>query len=42
MMVQESSITIQDMIWRIEINQKNFDFEKGFSCSDKYHSGHTK
>ena len=28
MMVQESSITIQDMIWRMEINQRNFDFEK--------------
>lgn len=42
MMVQESSITIQDMIWRIEINQRNCAFEKGFSCSYKYHSGHTK
>jgi len=42
MMVQESSITIQDIIWRIEINQRNFEFEKGFSCSYKYLSGHTK
>jgi len=31
-------------IWfgRIEINQRNFYFEKGFSCSYKEHSGHTK
>jgi len=42
MMVQESSITIQDMIWRIEINQSNFVFEKCFSYFYKYHSGHTK
>jgi hypothetical protein len=42
MMVQESSITIQDIIWRIEINQRNFDFEKGFSCSYKYHYAHIK
>ena len=27
---------------RIEINQRNFYFEKGFSCSYKEHSGHTK
>jgi len=41
-MIQESSITIQDMIWRTEINQRNFDVEKSFSRFYKYHSGHTK
>jgi len=31
-------------IWfgRKEINQRNFYFERGFSCSYKEHSGHTK
>ena len=42
-MIEESSI-IFFKIWsgRIEINQRNFYFEKGFSCSYKEHSGHTK
>jgi len=42
MMVQKSSIIIQYMIWRTTINQRNFDFEKGSSCSYKYYFGHTK
>jgi len=40
--IKESSIIIQDIIWEKINRQRNFDFEKGFSCSYKEHSDHTK